>query len=256
MRAEARPRRQQRSNLRRRDDFGSNPGNLRMLSYVPQGLPKGRPLVIALHGCTQTAAVYDYGSGWSNLADRHGFAVLFPEQQRANNPNNCFNWFLASDTRRDQGEALSIRQMIECLIQDYGVDRSRIFVVGLSAGGAMAAAMLAAYPDVFAGGAIIAGLPHGAATNVQEAFEAMAGRENPFRRAMGRSRARSIAAQRTMAAVVRVARQRRCDRESAEHGEHSGAVDQSASVVSSSRAWSMRFTATSGVPGVRTTTST
>ena len=164
--------------LRRRDDFGSNPGNLRMLSYMPHGLPKGRPLVVALHGCTQTAAVYDYGSGWSNLADRHGFAVLFPEQQRANNPNNCFNWFLASDTGRDQGEALSIRQMIECLIQDYGVDRSRIFVVGLSAGGAMAAAMLAAYPDVFAGGAIIAGLPHGAATNVQEAFEAMAGRRS------------------------------------------------------------------------------
>ena len=163
--------------LRCRDDFGSNPGNLRMLSYVPKGLPKGRPLVIALHGCTQTAAVYDHGSGWSNLADRHGFAMLFPEQQRANNPNNCFNWFLASDTRRDQGEALSIRQMIECLIQEYGVDRSRIFVVGLSAGGAMAAAMLAAYPDVFAGGAIIAGLPHGAATNVQEAFEAMAGRK-------------------------------------------------------------------------------
>ena len=163
--------------LRCRDDFGSNPGNLRMLSYVPKGLPKGRPLVIALHGCTQTAAVYDHGSGWSNLADRHGFAVLFPEQQRANNPNNCFNWFLASDTRRDQGEALSIRQMIECLIQEYGVDRSRIFVVGLSAGGAMAAAMLAAYPDVFAGGAIIAGLPHGAATNVQEAFEAMTGRK-------------------------------------------------------------------------------
>lgn len=165
-------------NLRCREDFGSNPGNLRMLSYVPQGLPKGRPLVIALHGCTQTAAVYDYGSGWSNLADRHGFAVLFPEQQRANNPNNCFNWFLASETRRDQGEALSIRQMIECLIQDHSVDRSRIFVVGLSAGGAMAAAMLAVYPDVFAGGAIIAGLPHGAATNVQEAFEAMAGRKS------------------------------------------------------------------------------
>ena len=161
--------------LRHRDDFGSNPGNLRMLSYVPQGLPKRRPLVVALHGCTQTAAVYDYGSGWSNLADKHGFAVLFPEQQRANNANNCFNWFLASDTRRDQGEALSIGQMIECMIQDCGVDQSRIFVVGLSAGGAMTAAMLAAYPDVFAGGAIIAGLPHGAATNVQEAFEAMAG---------------------------------------------------------------------------------
>ena len=112
--------------LRRQDDFGSNPGNLRMLSYVPQDLPRGRPLVVALHGCTQTAAVFDYGSGWSNLAERHGFAMLFPEQQHANNPNNCFNWFLASDTRRGQGEALSIRQMIERMIEDYDIDRSRI----------------------------------------------------------------------------------------------------------------------------------
>jgi poly(hydroxyalkanoate) depolymerase family esterase len=164
------------NDLRQLDDFGSNPGNLRMLFYVPRDLPKGRPLVVALHGCTQTAAVYDYGSGWSTLADREGFAVLYPEQQRANNPNTCFNWFVASDTRRDQGEAHSIRQMIACMVQDHGVDRSKVFIAGLSAGGAMTAAMLAAYPDVFAGGAIIAGLPHGAATNVQEAFEAMAGR--------------------------------------------------------------------------------
>jgi feruloyl esterase len=161
--------------LRHQQDFGSNPGNLRMFCHVPQDLPKNSPLIVALHGCTQTAAAYDYGSGWSSLADRHGFAVLFPEQQRVNNPNGCFNWFLTSDTRRDQGEALSIRQMIERMIQDHGIDRSEIFVVGLSAGGAMATAMLAAYPEMFAGGAIIAGLPHGAATNVQEAFEAMAG---------------------------------------------------------------------------------
>ena len=112
--------------LRGQDDFGSNPGNLRMLSYVPQDLPQGSPLLVALHGCTQTAAGYDHGSGWSNIADRQRFAVLFPEQQSSNNPNNCFNWFLASDTRRDQGEALSIRQMIERMIQDYDIDRSRI----------------------------------------------------------------------------------------------------------------------------------
>jgi poly(hydroxyalkanoate) depolymerase family esterase len=116
-------------------------------------------LVVALHGCTQTAADYDHGSGWTRLADRYGFAVLFPEQQRANNPNNCFNWFLPSDTRRSHGEAFSIRQMIERVITDHGVDRRRVFVVGLSAGGAMTSAMLATYPDLFAGGAIIAGLP-------------------------------------------------------------------------------------------------
>jgi feruloyl esterase len=154
--------------------FGTNPGNLRMFAYVPKDLAKPRALVVALHGCTQTAAVYDHGSGWSTLADTHGFMVLFPEQQRANNPNNCFNWFLPHDTQRDQGEALSIRQMIERMIRDHNIDRRRIFVVGLSAGGAMASAMLATYPDVFAGGAIIAGLPYGSARNVQEAFEAMA----------------------------------------------------------------------------------
>ena len=155
--------------------FGSNPGNLRMLTCVPRKVTKPPALVVALHGCAQTAAVYDHGSGWSTLADTYGFAVLFPEQQRSNNPNNCFNWFLPSDTRRNHGEAVSIRQMIERMIEDYGIDRSRVFVVGLSAGGAMTSAMLATYPEVFAGGAIIAGLPYGCATNVQDAFEAMAG---------------------------------------------------------------------------------
>src|ERR1700674_5599514 len=154
--------------------FGNNPGNLRMLTYTPGNLPKAPALVVALHGCTQTAAAYDHGSGWSTLADTYGFAALFPEQQRTNNPNNCFNWFLPSDTRRDHGEAHSIRQMIERMIDDHDIDRRRVFVVGLSAGGAMTSAMLASCPDVFAGGAIIAGLPYGSATNVQEAFEAMA----------------------------------------------------------------------------------
>ena len=155
-------------------DFGTNPGNLRMLTYVPPKPGKAPPLVVALHGCMQTAALYDHGSGWSRLADTYGFAVLLPEQQRANNPNNCFNWFLPPDTQRNHGEALSICQMIERMIRDHGIDRRQVFVVGLSAGGAMAAGMLATYPDVFAGGAIIAGLPYGSARNVQEAFESMA----------------------------------------------------------------------------------
>ena len=154
--------------------FGSNPGRLRMLAYVPRTLPHASTLIVALHGCTQTAAAYDHGSGWSTLADRHGFAVLFPEQQHANNPNTCFTWFHPADTERNRGEALSIWQMIERMIRDHGIDRSRVFIVGLSAGGAMTAAMLAAYPEAFAGGAIIAGLPYGSAGTVQAAFETMA----------------------------------------------------------------------------------
>ncbi|RWK62137.1 PHB depolymerase family esterase [Mesorhizobium sp.] len=156
-------------------DFGSNPGALRARIYVPDDLPEAAPLVVVLHGCTQTAAGYDDGSGWSQLADQEGFALLFPEQQRANNPNLCFNWFVPSDTKRNGGEALSIRQMIEAVVVEYGLDRGRIFITGLSAGGAMTSAMLACYPEVFAGGAIIAGLPYGSAKTIPEAFDRMRG---------------------------------------------------------------------------------
>lgn len=159
--------------LRQLTAFGTNPGNLRMLAYVPNGLPPAAPLVVALHGCNQTAEEYDNGTGWSTLADRLGFAVIYPEQQPANNPKNCFSWFLPRDIARGQGEASSIEQMVQHAIAMFGVDRRRVFVTGLSAGGAMASVMLATYPELFAGGAIIAGLPYGCARTVQEAFEAM-----------------------------------------------------------------------------------
>jgi poly(hydroxyalkanoate) depolymerase family esterase len=158
------------------DGVRENPGALRARCYVPAGLEAGAPLVVVLHGCTQDAAVYDHGTGWSALADRHGFALLFPEQQRANNPMLCFNWFEPGDTTRGGGEAASIAWMIEAMVRGHGLDPARIFVTGLSAGGAMAAAMLATYPDLFAGGAIIAGVAYGCASGVGEAFECMAGR--------------------------------------------------------------------------------
>jgi poly(3-hydroxybutyrate) depolymerase len=93
-----------------------NPGNLRGRCYVPAGIAPGAALVVVLHGCTQSAAVYDHGSGWSHLADRHGFALLFPEQQRANNMNLCFNWYQPEDAARDRGEARSIRAMIAQMV--------------------------------------------------------------------------------------------------------------------------------------------
>jgi poly(hydroxyalkanoate) depolymerase family esterase len=154
-------------------NFGSNPGNLRMLAYAPKNLPAGAPVVVALHGCSQNANEYDYGAGWSSLADRLGFLVVYPEQEFTNNPKNCFSWFLPGDTARGEGEALSIHQMVEHAIGKFGADPEKVFVTGLSAGGAMAVVMLATYPETFAGGAIIAGLPYGCAKNVNEAFEAM-----------------------------------------------------------------------------------
>lgn len=159
--------------------FGSNPGALRARYHVPEGLAEGAPLVVVLHGCTQTASGYNHNSGWSKLADERGFALLFPEQQRANNPNLCFNWFSRSDASRESGEALSIRQMVAAMQEAHSTDPDRTFVTGLSAGGAMAAVMLATYPEVFAGGAVIAGLPYGVADTVPEAFDLMRGHGIP-----------------------------------------------------------------------------
>jgi poly(hydroxyalkanoate) depolymerase family esterase len=153
--------------------FGTNPGDLRMFSYVPPGLPASAALVVVLHGCGQTAAGYDVGAGWSTLAKHYGFALLMPEQQSANNAHGCFNWFNPEDTRRGHGEACSIRQMTARMVADHKIDKHRIFVTGLSAGGAMTSVMLATYPDVFAAGAIIAGLPYGIAANVREALSGM-----------------------------------------------------------------------------------
>ncbi|MGZ8283306.1 MAG: extracellular catalytic domain type 1 short-chain-length polyhydroxyalkanoate depolymerase [Allosphingosinicella sp.] len=156
--------------------FPNNPGNLIGRFYVPKGASGAMPLVVVLHGCTQNAAVYDQGSGWSRLADRHGFALLFPEQQRANNPMLCFNWFSGNDSQRGMGEAASIRAMIKAMAKAHDIDPSQVFVTGLSAGGAMASVMLATYPEVFAAGAIVAGVAYGCANGVAEAFDCMGGR--------------------------------------------------------------------------------
>jgi poly(hydroxyalkanoate) depolymerase family esterase len=161
------------SKLKENDNFGNNPGALRMFVYVPTSLRTPLRLVAILHGCGQTAANYEKGTGWTDLAQLLGFAILAPEQTRSNNINGCFNWFNAADTSRNHGEAASIRAMIEWMIVHHPIDRTRVFITGLSAGGAMTAAMLAAYPDMFAGGAIIAGLPFGAAFNVPDALNAM-----------------------------------------------------------------------------------
>ena len=154
-------------------DFGSNPGALRMLTYLPENSSPRPALVVVLHGSMQSAADYDRGAGWSTLADQHGFALLMPEQSGQNNLIRSFNWFQPEDTRRGEGEAHSILQMVERMVSDHDIDRRRVFVTGLSAGGAMTLAMLATYPDVFAAGAVIAGLPYGAATNAHEALRGM-----------------------------------------------------------------------------------
>jgi poly(hydroxyalkanoate) depolymerase family esterase len=162
-----------RSPLTEIPDFGDNPGALRMFTYLPPNLPRRPALVVVLHGCGQDAKGYDHGAGWSTLARRYGFALLMPQQQEINNANTCFNWFNPEDVARDGGEAASIRRMIDKMVYDHNIHRRRIYITGLSAGGAMTSAMLAIYPEVFAAGAVIAGLPFGIAGNVREALSGM-----------------------------------------------------------------------------------
>lgn len=159
--------------------FEPNPGNLRMFQYLPEGLKPGAALVVILHGCGQTAAGYDLGAGWCQLGDQLGFSVLAPEQKAVNNPHTCFDWFNPEDITRDNGEAASIAAMVRTMIETHRLDARRVFITGLSAGGAMTSVMLATYPELFAGGAIIAGLPYGAAQNVRDALESM--RSAPLR---------------------------------------------------------------------------
>jgi len=146
--------------------FGSNPGALRMFAYVPANLPSGAPLVVAMHGCTESASVYSTQTEWGNLADRFGFAVVFPEQASANNSSSCFNWFQPGDIARDQGEALSIKQMVDNMKATHGSDPARIFATGMSAGGLMTTVMMATYPDVFAAGSVNSGGPYDCATSL------------------------------------------------------------------------------------------
>lgn len=159
--------------------FGLNPGKLKMFKYVPDRLQEPAPLVVVLHGCNQSAAGYYDRSGWAKQADENGFALLLPEQQIGPGPiifnggrnhlTKCFNFAELRDSQRDSGEALSIKQMVDRIKDEIRIDPKRIFVNGLSAGGGMTAVMLATYPEVFAGGAIIAGLPYRCGTKTATA---------------------------------------------------------------------------------------
>ena len=157
------------------DGYGENPGDLAAYVFVPETLVEGHSLVVALHGCGQSAEEFAAQSGWNELAKKHGFIVLYPEQQATNNIQRCFNWFNAEDIDHKSGEAASIQHMLEFLQEKYRVKPAQTFVSGFSAGGAMTNVLLSVYPDLFAGGAPVAGIPYRAATDLGTALSAMQG---------------------------------------------------------------------------------
>ncbi|MFL1463149.1 alpha/beta hydrolase family esterase [Roseococcus sp. DSY-14] len=161
----SRPRPPADSPLERMTGLSPNPGALDGWALVPPG---ARALAVVLHGCRQDARGFARGTGWEALARQQGFALLLPDQNGPNNPWRCFNWF---DPARAAAEAASILAMVRQLQAAHGL--RQVFVAGLSAGGAMAARLLATAPGVFAGGAVVAGLPFGAASDAEQALAAM-----------------------------------------------------------------------------------
>lgn len=152
----------------------STPAGLASYKLFEPGLPEPpTALVVMLHGCTQSADDFAAGTRMNALAQAHNLLVAYPEQARAANPSRCWNWFLARNQRRGEGEPAAIAAVIGAVAAAHGIAAGRVMVAGLSAGGAMAAIMAEAYPDLFAAVGIHSGLPVGAAHDVSSAFAAM-----------------------------------------------------------------------------------
>jgi poly(hydroxyalkanoate) depolymerase family esterase len=131
------------------------------------------PLIVMLHGCTQTPDDFATGTRMNTLAGERACFVVYPAQAQAANASKCWNWFKTTDQRRDQGEPAIIAGLVGELLQSYGLDRDRIYVAGLSAGGAMAVILGRTYPELFAAVGVHSGLPYGAAHDLLSALAAM-----------------------------------------------------------------------------------
>ena len=166
-----------------RDEAGGRDYKL----FVPAGAGVGRPLVVMLHGCTQDPDDFARGTRMNALARARGFLVLYPSQSQRASAQRCWNWFKHNHQARGKGEPAILAGMVGDIAARHGVDPDRVFVAGLSAGGAMAAILGDAYPDVFAAVGVHSGLPAGAATDVQTAFAAMGGGAPAPRRSPRRS---------------------------------------------------------------------
>lgn len=155
--------------------FSNRAGTLAYKLYVPASVGDAPPLLLMLHGCTQSADDFATGTRMNQLAEKHGFLVVYPEQATGANLSRCWNWFSTPDQVRDCGEPSLIAGITRSVAERHGADPRRMFVAGLSAGAAMAVILGETYPELIAGVGAHSGLPYGSAHDIPSALAAMKG---------------------------------------------------------------------------------
>lgn len=162
--------------------YANDAGARRYMVYVPRDCPNQNvPVIVMLHGGTQAVLDYAAGTGMNQLADLHHFLVVYPEQDARANPMRYWNWFRPQDQHTGYGEPALIAGITEQVISDYDADPDRVFIVGFSAGAAMATVMAATYSDLYVAAGVHSGLPYGTAYDVPSAFALMRGANLPSR---------------------------------------------------------------------------
>ena len=153
--------------------FTCDAGSMRYKLFIPAGIDAAAPLIVMLHGCTQSPDDFARGTRMNALAQEQGYVVAYPAQAKNKNASKCWNWFRSRDQQRGQGEPAILAALTRHLVKQHGLYGRRVYVAGLSAGGAMAAVLASTYPEVYAAIGVHSGLPFGVAHDLPSAFAAM-----------------------------------------------------------------------------------